>query len=103
MARGPGGGENEPGEDLGSQPPLIDFCEHVAESLSAFLEGEGADVSVSGLDRKSIEAHLAVCTYCGSLRPKTSAMPRNGPIPAPPPRVWEGIESILREEGLVRD
>jgi hypothetical protein len=81
---------------------LFDICEHVAEALSAYLEGEAGEASVSGLDRESIEAHLAVCTYCGALRPATSATPKRGQVPAPPPRLWEGIESILREDGLIQ-
>ncbi len=75
----------------------------MAEALSAYMEGEAAEASVSGLDRETIEAHLAVCTYCGALRPRISATPKRGQVPAPPPRVWEGIESALRGDGLIKD
>ena len=80
---------------------MIDICERVAESLSAYLEGE--DAGELELDRASIEVHLQVCTYCGSLRPLGQAKPRSGQIPAPPPCIWDGIEATLRSEGLIRD
>ena len=84
---------------------MFDICEQMAEALSSYMEAEASPVqsSVSGLDRKTIEANLAVCTYCGALRPRTSATPKRGQVPAPPPRVWEGIESALRENGLIKD
>jgi hypothetical protein len=80
---------------------LIDICEHVAESLSAYLDGDEA--TAVGLDRRSIEAHLAVCTYCGALRPAASATPRSGLVPPPPSHVWDGIEAALRQDGLIAD
>lgn len=101
MACALGGGQNGRGEDLGGLPALIDICEQVAESLSAFRDEGAEGASVVGLDRQSIEAHLAVCTYCGALRPRGSAVPKEGTVP--PPGIWEGIESVLREEGLIRD
>jgi hypothetical protein len=80
---------------------LIDICERVAESLSAYLDD--GDTDELGLDRASIEAHLRVCTYCGELRPGTQAKPRSGQVPAPPARLWDSIEATLRSEGLIRD
>ncbi|MEZ0229520.1 MAG: hypothetical protein ACAI25_12895 [Planctomycetota bacterium] len=76
---------------------MIDICEQVAESLSAFIiDGEVTGSQGIGLDRESIESHLRVCAYCSTL-------PANGRVPPPPERVWDGIESVLRAEGLIRD
>ena len=80
---------------------MIDICERVADSLSAYMDGE--DAEEPQLDRASIEAHLRVCNYCGALRPATQARPRSGPVPAPPQRIWDDIEATLRSEGLIRD
>jgi hypothetical protein len=75
---------------------LIDICEQVAESLSAYFEPETSIPSGVGLDRATIESHVRVCTYCSTL-------PGNGRIPPPPTKVWDGIEAVLRAEGLIRD
>jgi hypothetical protein len=75
---------------------LIDICERVAESLSAFIEGDATAPAGVGLDRASVESHLRVCAYCSTL-------PGSRRVPPPPPRVWDGIESVLRAEGLIRD
>lgn len=75
---------------------MIDICGQVAESLSAFFEGEAAGPSGVGLDRASVEAHLRVCTYCGSLPTGRQASPL-------PSKIWDGIESVLRADGLIRD
>ena len=75
-----GRGQNGHGEDLGGLPALIDICEQVAESLSAFIiDGEVTGSQGIGLDRESIESHLRVCAYCSTL-------PENGRVPPPPER-----------------
>jgi anti-sigma factor RsiW len=83
---------------------LIQFCDRVAESISAYVDGESSESAHDcGLDRASIEAHLKVCTYCGALRhrmDKTQNALRGGA--EPPKRLWDGIESALRAEGLIR-
>ena len=91
-----------PRKSLGGSPALIDICERVAESLSAYLDDD-EDTDELGLDRASMEAHLRVCTYCGALRPGTQAKPKSGQVPAPPARLWDSIEATLRSEGLIRD
>jgi hypothetical protein len=75
---------------------LIDICEQVAESLSAFFDEGASSPSGVGLDRASIEAHLRACTYCAALPKGRKATP-------PPERIWSGIESVLRSEGLIRE